>query len=302
MLKKIILSAVSAGTLFAGTLFAEELKYAGSDFLSGKTEAALKQGLAQIAPKTTLSGELIGSKIALEKLRKNEIDFALLMIQDPDAIPELKEKKWRANTVAYQVSYLVVPLSNPAEEISIFQLRGIFADFAETPLKTWNQVSAAVTGTPKIQCIVSAPEESAAVVAFQSLVFPRAGYNPEVRKTADNEDAIRALLNTTNGIALVSAPPKGQPSLKMLAVSPANKKDQTATAYQPLRENIYNRDYPLAVQFFLVYPQENRSKILPVLKTVLSDAFAKSLEEATLTPIPKNIRELLKKNIDETQK
>lgn len=295
MLKKIILSVFTAGTLFAGTLFAEELKYAGSDFLSGKTENALKAGIEKIAPGTTLSGELLGSKIALEKLRQNEIDFALLMIQNPDTIPELKEKKWRANTVAYQVSYLVVPLSNPTEELSIFQLRGMFANFAEIPVKTWNQVSGAVTGTPKVQCIVSDPEESAAAVAFQSLVFPRAGYNPEIRKTANNEDAVRALLNTTNGIALVSAPPKGQPSLKTLAVSPADKKGQNATAYQPLPENIYNRDYPLAVQFFLVYPKENRSKILPVLKTILSDPFARSLEEATLTPIPKNIRTMLKK-------
>lgn len=302
MLKKIALFTTLAGTLLAGTLQGETLRYAGSDFLAGQTETALKEELAKIDPKKTLSGELHGSKIALEKLREGKVDFALLMVQDPNSIPELKNKTWRANALAYQVVYVVVPRANPTEELSLFQLRGIFSNFSEMPLKTWDEITPKIPGSPKIQGIISAPNDSASTVAFQSLVFPRATYSSEVRKTADDDGAIRALMNTAGGIALVSAPPKSQPSLKMLAVSSANKKGETQTAYQPILSNIYNRDYPLTMQFFIVYPQKNREKLIPVIKTILSDAFAKSLEKATFTPIPKNIREMLKKNIDENKK
>lgn len=302
MLKKLTSFTVLAGTLLASSLQAATLHYAGSDFLAGKAEDALKACVTKISPNTTLTGDLFGSKIALEQLREGKIDFALLMLQDPMSVPELKDKTWRANALGYQVAYLVVPRSNPTEELSLFQLRGIFANFSEAPLKTWNQISPKITGTPKIQPIVSAPNDSASSVAVQSLVFPRADYHPDVRKTANDDNTVRALMNTANGIAIVSAPPQNQPSLKTLAVSPANQKGETGTAYQPIASNIYNRDYPLAIQFFVVYPQKNREKILPVLQTILSDEFAKSLEKATLTPLPKNIREMLKKNIDEKGK
>lgn len=302
MFKKITLITTLAGILFAGTLPAETLKYAGSDFLAGSAEKVFREELEKNVPGLKLQGELLGSKVALEQLRKGEIDFAMIMLADPEAVPELKNKTWRANALAYQVAYLIAPQSNPVEELSIFQLRGIFANFSEAPLNNWNEVSNAVTGASKIQRIVSMANDNACGVTFQSLVFPRAGFNKDLRKTQNDEDAIRAVLNTSNAIALTASPPKNQPSLKLLSISPANKKDEKATAYKPIAANIYNRDYPLSVQFLLVYPAEKREKIIPAIRVILSEPFAKSLENASLMPIPKNIRESLKKNIDEPEK
>lgn len=301
MLKKITLIAALAGAFFSGTLHAEALKYAGSDFLAGSAETVLKEELKKSAA-LQLQGELLGSKVALEQLRKGEIDFAMIMLADADSIPEFKDKTWRANALGYQVCYLVVPQSNPVEELSIFQLRGIFANFSESPLNTWNEISDKVTGSPKIHRVVSTENDNAGGVIFQSLVFPRAGFNKDLRKTATDEDAIRAVLNTSNAIALTASPPVGQPTLKTLAISPANKKDETNTAYSPTPANIYNRDYPLSVQFMLVYPTGKREKMIPVIKTILSDPFAKALEKTALTPLPKNIRDMLKKNIDDPKK
>lgn len=302
MFKKITLITAAAGLFLAGSLHAATLKYAGSDFLAGNAESVFKEELQKIDERLVLKGELLGTKVALEQLRKGEIDFAMIMTADRNAIPEFKDKTWRANALAYQVAYLVVPHSNPVEELSLFQLRGIFANFSENPLNSWNEISNKVTGTPRIQRIVSTENDNACGVIFQSLVFPRAGFNKDTRKTANDEDAIRAVLNTGNGIALTATPPTGQTSLKTLSISPANKKGETGTAYSPIPANIYNQDYPLSVQFLLVYPSENREKLLPVIRTVLSDPFAKALEKAALMPIPKNIRNSLKKNIDEMQK
>lgn len=302
MLKKITLLTALAGTLFAGTLHAETLKYAGSDFLAGTAETVLREELKKSATPTTIEGELLGSKVALDQLRKGEIDFAIVMLADSNSIPEFKDKTWRANAIGYQVSYLIVPQSNPVEELSLFQLRGIFANFSEEPLNSWNEISDKVTGTPKIQRILSTENDNAGGVTFQSLVFPRAGFNKDIRKTDSDEDAVRAVLNTGNAIALTASPPIGQPSLKTLAISPANKKGEKSTAYSPVPANIYNHDYPLSVQFLLVYPAEKREKIVPVIRTILSEPFAKALEKAALMPIPKNIREMLKKNIDAPEK
>ena len=132
------LALALAGTLFAGALRAETLRYAGSDFLAGKTEAELAAEVRKNAPGTELRGELIGSMTALDELRAGKIDFALLLLKNPAEIPEIKSGKWRARTVAYHVSYIVAPQSNPVEELSLFQLRGIFADFAEKPLASWS--------------------------------------------------------------------------------------------------------------------------------------------------------------------
>lgn len=302
MVKKLTFIAALAGTFFTGTLGAETLKYAGSDFLAGNAENVLKEELKQSDSAIELEGELLGSKVALEQLRKGEIDFAMIMLSDPESIPEFKNKTWRANALGYQVCYLIVPQSNPVEELSIFQLRGIFANFSEVPLNSWNEISDKITGTPKIHRIISTGNDNAGSVIFQSLVFPRAGFNKDLRKTASDEDAVRAVLNTGNAVALTATPPIGQPSLKTLAISPANKKDEKSTAYSPIPANIYNHDYPLSVQFMLIYPAEKRESMVPVIKTILSDPFAKALEKAALTPIPKNIREMLKKSIDVSKK
>lgn len=295
MLKKITFLTSVAGMLFTGLLSADPIKYAGSDFLAGNTETVFKNELKKNDPALRIEGELLGSKIALEQLRKGEIDFAMIMQSDAKSLPEIQSKAWKATALAYQVAYLVVPQSNPVEELSVFSLRGIFANFSESPLNSWNEISDKITGSSKIQRIVSQENESAGSVIFQSLVFPRAGYNKDLRKVATDEDAIRAVLNTSNAIAITSSPPKGQPSLKVLSVSPANKKGETGTAYSPVPANIYNRDYPLSVQFLLVYPAEKRKTLIPVIRTALSESFSKALEEASLMPIPKNIREAMKK-------
>lgn len=292
------LALALAGTLFAGALRAETLRYAGSDFLAGKTEAELAAEVRKNAPGTEIRGELIGSMTALDELRAGKIDFALLLLKNPDEIPEIKSGKWRARTVAYHVSYIVAPQSNPVEELSLFQLRGIFADFAEKPLASWSEVPGAGAFSAKIDRVVSTQNDNFALATFQSLVFPRTRFNAALRKTKTDEDALRAVSNSGGAIALVSAPPTGRPDLKTLAVSPADAAGKSATAYRPIPSNIYNRDYPLSIQFFVVYPAENAEKVAPVLETAFSDAFAESLEKSSLMPVPKNIRKMFKKNVD----
>ncbi len=308
LLKKLIaLAAIFATTLCAETALAAEaaagnnaaatttIKYAGSDFLSGDIENALKENVAKAANAPALEGEMIGSKSAVTQLRAGECDFVLVMEKgDPKSLfAELAEGKWRAIPIAYLVSYVAVPRSNGVNEVSFYELRGIFARYAENHITKWEN-----TGV-KIYPILGSRTDSTANSFFQAIVFPQSPFLAQIRNTENDEGALQEASSSHEAIVVVSAPIASKfPTLKTLSVSEAQSPDEKKTAYSPTPANIYNRDYPLSVPFYVVYPVEKRAKIIPVLRAVFSNEFASTLQAQNLVPVPENIRENLKKSID----
>ncbi len=284
-----------AGTLISGTVLvnAETVKYAGSDFLEGTVEKTLKENVSKGTNALTLEGELIGSKSAIRQLRAGECDFALIMWKgDPKSdFPEVADGKWRAIPIAHQVTYIAVPKSNKISDISFYELRGIFARYAEEHVVNWGDGA-------KIHPIIGSRTDSASASFFQAIVFPKSPFT-QVRSTTNDDAALQEASSSHEAIAVVSTPISSKyPTLKTLAISDSQQPDNKKTAYLPTPANIYNHDYPLSVPFYVVYPTENRAKILPVLRTIFSKEFADTIQAQNLMPLPENIRENVKKSVD----
>ncbi len=275
-----------------------KIRFVGSDFFAGNLEKFLKE-FAENEGEIEVESELLGSGLALKKLRANAADFAIVMSKnDPKiAFPEVAAGTWRAVPIAYQVLYVAVPKSNSIEEISFYELRGIFARYAEEHLTAWKNKSA------KIFPILGSRTDSAANAFFQALVFPKSPFLSGIRTAGSDGNALLEATSSHEAIAVVSSPVTAKfPSMKTLAVSEANSEAEKKTAYSPSAANIYNRDYPLSVSFYIVYPSENREKIVPVLTAIFSNEFAEKIDAENLISVPENIRGYIKKSVDALKK
>lgn len=274
------------------------LKYAGSDFLAGTVEKSLREQIKASDAGKTPQGNFFGSNDAIEKLRKNEIDFALIMTPGLNTIPEIQKGTLRAITIGYQISYVVVPKSNPITEISFAELENIYSEFAKKPTAVWSELEGARQIPFTVHAVLGSSNSSNAITFFQAKVFPKADFRKSVRHAKTDDDAIREVREFNNAIAIIGKPIVKDAHLKTIAVSATRDAERIFPAYSPEPANIYNDDYPLSLPIYLIYAPTNRKKIVPVFKTIFSDTFAESITQAGFASIPQNIRENYKKNID----
>lgn len=296
ILKKTCLAAslLAAGTfaLFAGT----QLRYSGSDFLTGDPEKALNAHIEKNcgeAPSSKLRGSIAGEK----ELRSGKADFALLMLPAAGKnIPEVKAGEWRVFPIAYQVAYVAVASANPLSEITFEQLASVFGNFAQTTAKTWEELGAA-DFSPALAPCVGDLSQTNAVTFFQRKVLPNFALRSAVRHLNTDENAFKEIINNPGTIAIVGKRmPAGVP-VKLLSVAD-NHENANATAYAPIFTNIYNNDYPLTIPLYVVYPVKNRQMLKSVLSFLYSQEMANKLSAAGFLPLESKLREQFQKGID----
>lgn len=273
-----------------------EITFCGSDFFAGTLEKKFTETASAAVPGVSLKSDLRGSRWALAKLREGKCDFAIALVPDKKSVPEFESGAWKMVPVAYQTAIVVVAKSNPLEQISFYQLRAVFARYAEERIERWNDIASGFDAITKIRPIVNSDPNSSLAAFFQSRAFPNSGFENNVLKIRGNDETLHEV--GYNTIAVVSSfDPLKYPVLKMLSVSAADKKNDVQTAYAPSISNIAHGDYPFSVPFYFIYPVEKREKILPFLSVAVSDEFVKFMESSSLAVPPKNIRIAVQKQI-----
>jgi ABC-type phosphate transport system substrate-binding protein len=263
------------------TAQAEEIRIAASDLLAEHIKAPLKAYGAE--NDATFVVDSIGSLPALDRLRSDEIDLAIIAVPEGDQVPR---DEFSIYAFAYDAAVLVVNQSNPIDEISVASLGGIFGSNEELNLNTWGELGLSGWGNRSIKAIAGTSDESIALELFKYSIFKGGVMKPRVSMVKDTE--IEDLLRSdAASIAILSRMPENR-QIKVLMVSSGG--DTYAPAFGPTDDNVHYGDYPIRLAFYIVYNLRDDSTLRPVIRELLDDEVAASLRANHLIALPDTVR------------
>lgn len=273
--------------LMVPLLQAQEIRIAASDLLADFIREPLEEYGSERSLNFSIDG--IGSLPALDKLRANEIDLAVISVPEGDEIPR---EEFTIYPFAYDVAVIAVNKNNPISEISLSQLGGIFGNEEEFNFNTWGDLGLSGWGSRNIKPLAGTAENSIALELFKYSVFKRGSMKSGVAMV--NASEIEGLLNSdAASIGILSAMPTDQ-NLKVLMVAP----DRNAPAFGPTSDNIHFGDYPIRLAFYIAYKQRDRERMKPVIRFLLSDVVAQELNKNHLVALPETVRRKLLIDLD----
>jgi ABC-type phosphate transport system substrate-binding protein len=273
-------------TLFA-SLQAEEIRIAASDLLADYIKAPLEARGSEID--TTYVVESIGSLPALDRLRSDEIDLAIIAVPEGNEVPR---DEFGIYPFAYDAAVIAVNESNPIDEISLAHLGGIFGSNEEFNFNTWGELGLSGWGSRNIKPLAGTSDDSIALELFKYTVFKGVDMKPNVAMVKENE--IEDLLRSdAASIAILSKMPT-KSNIKVLMVSSG----QGAPAFGPSDDNVHYGDYPIRLSFYLVYNNRDEAKLREVVRKLLDDEVASSLRKNNLFALPDTVRRKLLIDLD----
>jgi ABC-type phosphate transport system substrate-binding protein len=263
------------------TAQAEEIRIAASDLLADYIKSPLNAHAAE--NDTTLVVDSIGSLPALDRLRSDEIDLAIIAVPDGEEVPR---DEFSVYPFAYDVAVIVVNASNPIDEISVASLGGIFGSNEELNLNTWGELGLSGRGSRNIKALAGTSDESIALELFKYSILKGGVMKPSVSMVKDTEveDLLR---QDASSIAILSRMPENK-NIKVLMVS--SDSDTYAPAFGPSDDNVHYGDYPIRLAYYIVYNLRDDAKLRSTIRELLNDEVATSLRSKDLIALPETIR------------
>ena len=263
------------------TAQAEEIRIAVSDLLADYILAPLK--VYGTENDTTFVVESIGSLPALDRLRSDEIDLAIVAVPEGDELPR---DEFNIYPFAYDVAVIVVNDSNPIDEISVARLGGIFGSNEELNLNTWGELGLSGWGSRNIKALAGTNDKSIALELFKHSIFKGGGLKPNVSIVKDTE--IEDLISSdAASIAILSRMPENS-NIKVLMVSSGD--DTYAPAFGPADYNVHYGDYPIRLTFYIMYNMRDDLKLRSTIRELLNDEVATSLRANDFISLPDTLR------------
>ena len=263
------------------TAQAEEIRIAVSDLLADHILAPLKVYGAE--NDTTFVVDSIGSLPALDRLRSDEIDLAIVALPEGDEVPR---DEFNIYPFAYDVAVIVVNDSNPIDEISVARLGGIFGSNEELNLNTWGELGLSGWESRNIKALAGINDKSIALELFKHSIFKGGGLKPNVSVVKDTE--IEDLIGSdVASIAILSRVPENS-NIKVLMVSSGG--DTYAPAFGPTDDNVHYGDYPIRLSFYILYNARDDVKVRSTIRELLNDEVATSLRANDFIALPDTLR------------
>ena len=271
------------------TAQAEEIRIAASDLLADYIKAPLKAYAAE--NDSTFVVDSIGSLPALDRLRSDETDLAIIAVPDGDEVPR---DEFSVYPFAYDVAVIVVNATNPIDEISVASLGGIFGSKEELNLNTWGELGLSGRSSRNIKALAGTSDESIALELFKYSILKSGVMKPSVSmvKDAEVEDLLRS---DAASIAILSRMPENK-NIKVLMVS--SDSDTYAPAFGPTVDNVHYGDYPIRLAFYIVHNLRDDAKLRPTIRELLNDEVATSLRSKDLIALPDTVRRKLLIDLD----
>ena len=269
------------------SLEAEEIRIAASDLLADYIEAPLE--VYGEDNDLTFTIDSIGSLPALDRLRSDEIDLAIIAVPDGDEVPR---QEFRVYPFVYDVAVIAVNESNPIDEISLPYLGGIFGSNEEYNFNTWGDMNLSGWGNRNIKPLVGTREGGIALELFRYTVFKGGVMKPNVAMVKDSE--IEDLLRSDAASIAILSNLSEKSQVKVLMVS----EEEGAPAFGPSEDNVHYGDYPISLAFYIVYNERDELKLRPVVRELLNDGLAASLRQNDLVPLPDAVRRKLLLDLD----
>lgn len=271
----------------AAALQAQEIRIAASDLLADFLKPELEaygeaQGLS-------LKIDGIGSLPALDRLRSNEIDMAVIAVPVGNEVPR---DEFRVYPFAYDVAVIAVNANNPLNEISIARLGGIYGSSEEYNFNSWADMGLSGWGSRKIKPMAGQEDASISLELFKYSVLEAGGMKPSVVMVKDHE--VEAILEADPAsIAIMSRLPDSK-KIKTLMVSAS---DETP-AYGPTADNIHFGDYPIRLSFYIIFNPRDEERLHSLFRLFLDDSIASALQTNNVFPLPSTVRRKLTIDLD----
>lgn len=266
---------------------AEEIRMAASDLLADFITPPLKVYAEE--NELDLAIDSIGSLPAMERLRSDEVDLAIVAFPEGEEIPR---EEFKFYSFAYDSAIIVVNNRNPVNEISIPRLGGIFGSNEEFNFSTWGELGLSGWRSRNIRPFAGPAEESISLELFSYSVLSSRAMKSSVAILRDSEIE-EAIASNIASIGVLSALPKNE-NLKVLMLS----EGPGSTAYGPSAEIIHIGDYPIRLAFYIAYNPRDEEKIRPVLRALLGEKIATTLNKNKLFALPDTVRSRLLIDLD----
>lgn len=261
---------------------ADEIRMAASDLLADFISPALKAYAEEYDLDLTVDD--IGSLPAMDRLRSDEIDLAIVAFPESSEVPR---EEFNVYPLAYDSAVIAVNNRNPVNEISIPRLGGIFGSNEEFNFNTWGELGLSGWRTRNIKPFAGPAEESISLELFRHSVLSGRAMKSSVAVLRDSEIEDAVARNIAS-IGILSALPKNK-DLKVLMLSDG----PDSPAYGPTAENIHLGDYPIRLAFYIAYKPRDEEKIRPVLRALLGEEIATVLNKNNLFALPDTVRSRL---------
>ena len=231
----------------------------------------------------------IGSLPALERLRSDEIDLAIIAVPEDTDVPR---DEFRVFPFAYDVAVIAVNQSNPINEISLASLGGIFGANEESNYTTWGDLGLSGWGSRSIKTLAGQNDKSISLELFKFSVLRGGQMKTTVASVKDSE-LEGSLLSDAASIAILPRVPKSK-KVKALMIS----SEVDGPAFSPTDDNVHYGDYPIRLAFYIVYNQRDEALAQKVLRVLLNDDLAASLRDNNLFALPDTVRRKLTMDLD----
>lgn len=283
MFTRFFLIFLTASTL----LSAVEVRMAASDLLADFIKAPLEAYGAE--NDINFKIQSVGSLPAMDRLRSDEIDLAIIAVPDADNVPR---DEFMVYPFAYDVAVVAVNAGNPIDEITLSRLGGIFGSNEEFNYNNWGELGLSGWSSRSIKPLAGPSEKSISLELFKHSVLKGTEMKQKVAMVKDTE--VEAMLaSDTGAIAILSSLPKNG-KVKTLLVSETSD----SPAFGPSEDNVHYGDYPIRLSFYIVYNQRDEAKMKPVLRVLLADDTAEGLRSNKLFALPDTIRRKLTIDLD----
>jgi ABC-type phosphate transport system substrate-binding protein len=133
---------------------------------------------------------------------------------------------------------------------------------------------------------------------FKNLVLGHQPLKPTVQTTKTAAEMIASVSANPSYIGLCGFDPGPPLKVVMISsdqVSPTTSrelvKSSSKGAFAPTPEAVARGDYALRLPFYLVFKPGDKERVMPLLRLLLSDEYAKHLEDEHFVPVPSTERQ-----------
>ncbi len=255
------------------------VRVGGSDLLQTAIGEPLTRYIKQFHLRVTV--DMLGSTPALEDLKSGKVQLAIVAAPvGQSAAPE----GFKAIPFCFAVDYIVVNQANPLSSLTLRQVAGIFGESKEA-IGDWKQLKLSGDWANRpIVAYSTSPDDGVVIEMLKYLALERQPMRPTVHILNTPDETIASVANSPNGIGLCGYDPS--PLNKVLMISPDKEVTATKPPAAPTPDNIFTGAYPLRLPFFLVYKPANLAQVAPLVRLLLSDAYATRLRDAHFVPVP----------------
>ncbi len=279
------LSILWAVGLAAAGVGVAQVRVVGSDLLGAKFTQSLEAFARE--HDFALALDLRGTRAGIEQLASARADLGLFLLPPGENPPG---EAFVSHPIGFQPIAVLVPRASPLTQLTLAQVRGVFAVGGVDAKSTWGDLGLVGDWRARPLAVHAlAPQAALTVPLARRLLFNGAEFKPTVLFADDLVQFESRLLAAPNTIGVGSLAPTEDAPLRAVALAAS----ATDAAFGPSPENLAAGNYPWRLTLYVTLRRSSGERLLPLLRHMLSEAGAEALLGAQIQPLPIGARNQL---------